>query len=70
MKIIKLFFDAANDNAFQRCFRVGFATTCHSSQRLTINQAYLIHQWNKYTDKMKYVSLSRATKYENINIYQ
>jgi energy-coupling factor transporter ATP-binding protein EcfA2 len=63
-------FDAAGDDAFQRCFRVAYATTCHSSQGLTINEGYLIHQWNRYTNKMKYVSLSRATTYENINIYQ
>ena len=66
----KIIFDAVKEDAFQRCFWVAFATTCHSSQGLTINQAYLIHQWNKYTDKMKYVALSRATEYENINIYQ
>ena len=63
-------FDAAGDDAFQRCFRVAYATTCHSSQGLTINEGYLIHQWNRYTNKMKYVALSRATTYENINIYQ
>ena len=63
-------FDAAGDDAFQRCFRVAYATTCHSSQGLTINEGYLIHQWGRYTNKMKYVALSRATTYENINIYK
>ena len=63
-------FDAVKDDVFQRCFRVAFATTCHSSQGMTINEPYLIHQWNRYTNKMRYVSLSRATEYENINIYQ
>ena len=63
-------FDAVKDDVFQRCFRVAFATTCHSSQGMTINEPYLIHQWNRYTIKMRYVALSRATEYDNINIYQ
>ena len=63
-------FDAVNNDAFQRCFRVAFATTCHSSQGMTINEPYLIHQWDRYTNKMRYVALSRATEYDNINIYQ
>ena len=66
----KITFNAVNDNIFQRCFRVAYATTCHSSQGMTINKPYLIHQFNRYTDKMKYVALSRATDYNNINIYQ
>ena len=66
----KNIFDAVNDNAFQRRFRVAFAATCHSSQGLSIKEPYLIHQWNLYTNKMRYVALSRATEYENINIYQ
>jgi len=67
-KIIQ--FNVFKDDAFQRCFRVAFATTCHSSQGLSIREPYLIHQFNRYTNKMKYVSLSRATLYEHINIYQ
>ena len=51
-------------------FWVAYATTCHSSQGLTIDKPYLIHQWNRYTNKMRYVALSRAVLYENINIYQ
>ena len=66
----KIIFDAVNDDAFQRHFRVAYATTCHSSQGLTVDKYYLIHQWNLYTNKMRYVALSRATEYENINIYQ
>ena len=62
-------FNAAENNAFQRYFRVAFATTCHSSQGLSIREPYLIHQWKRYTNKMKYVALSRATTYEHINIY-
>ena len=62
-------FDAAKDNAFQRYFRVAFATTCHSSQGMSIREPYLIHEWNRYTNKMRYVALSRSTTYEHINIY-
>jgi hypothetical protein len=62
-------FDAAENNAFQRFFRVAYATTCHSSQGMSIREQYLIHEWNRYTNKMRYVALSRSTTYEHINIY-
>ena len=66
-KTIKL--NAVENSTFQRYFRVGYAGTCHSNQGLTIKKHYLIHQWNRYNDNMKYVALSRSTDYNNINIY-
>ena len=65
-------FDAVENNAFQRCFRVAYCTTIHSSQGLSIGESYLIHQWNNenFDQRLKYVALSRARSYEIINIYQ
>ena len=53
---------------FQRLFRVAFAMTVHSSQGSTFDFPYTIHEWEKYTDEMKYVALSRCTKKEYIAI--
>jgi ATP-dependent exoDNAse (exonuclease V) alpha subunit len=53
---------------FQRLFRVAFAMTVHSSQGSTFDFPYTIHEWAKYTNEMKYVSLSRCTKKEQITI--
>ena len=60
--------NAVENSTFQRYFRVGYGGTCHSNQGLTINKPYLIHQWDRYNDNMKYVALSRSTDYNNINI--
>ena len=60
--------NAVENSTFQRYFRVGYGGTCHSNQGLTINKHYLIHQWDRYNDNMKYVALSRSTDYNNINI--
>ena len=64
-------FDAVGDDAFQRCFRVAFCTSIHSSQGLSIGDNYLIHQWNhpNFDQRLKYVSLSRARSHEIIHIY-
>jgi len=53
---------------FQKNFRIGYAFTCHSAQGLSIDTPYTIHEFNRMDQKLKYVALSRATKYENINI--
>ena len=34
-----------------------------------IREPYLIHQWQRYTNKMRYIVLSKSTTYEHINIY-
>ena len=64
-------FDAVDDDVFQRCFRICYATSIHSSQGISISEAYLIHQWNhpNFDQRLKYVSLSRARSYEIIHIY-
>ena len=43
-KFIK--FDVVKDNAFQRCFRICYCTSIHSSQGLSIGENDLIHQFN------------------------
>jgi DNA polymerase III delta prime subunit len=53
---------------FQNLFRIGYAFTCHSCQGMSIDQPYTIHEFDRMDQKLKYVSLSRATKHENINI--
>ena len=53
---------------FQKLFRIGYALTCHSCQGMSIDKPYTIHEFNRMDQKLKYVALSRATKYENINI--
>jgi ATP-dependent exoDNAse (exonuclease V) alpha subunit len=53
---------------FQKLFRIGYAFTTHSSQGLSIDKPYTIHEFNRMSKKLKYVALSRSTKYEYINI--
>ena len=53
---------------FQRLFRVAFAMTVHSSQGSTFDFPYTLHEWDKYTNEIKYVALSRTTKKEYISI--
>jgi ATP-dependent exoDNAse (exonuclease V) alpha subunit len=53
---------------FQRLFRVGFCITVHSSQGDTFDEEYTIHEFEKYTKKLKYTALSRTTKKEYVNI--
>ena len=53
---------------FQKLFRIGYAFTTHSAQGMSIDKPYTIHEFNRMDQKLKYVSLSRATKHENINI--
>ena len=57
-----------NKDDFQKLFRVGYCFTCHSSQGLTLDKPYTIHDWEKMHQKLKYVALSRSSSYENINI--
>jgi len=65
-KIIKTLKIKADE--FQKLFRIGYAFTTHSAQGMSIDKPYTIHEFNKMDQKLKYVALSRATKYENINI--
>jgi ATP-dependent exoDNAse (exonuclease V) alpha subunit len=55
-------------NDFQKLFRIGYAFTTHSSQGMSIDKPYTIHEFNRMSKKLKYVALSRSTKHEYINI--
>jgi ATP-dependent exoDNAse (exonuclease V) alpha subunit len=54
--------------AFSRLFFVAYAITTHKSQGQTFNHAYTIHEWERFSNKMKYVALTRATDKALINI--
>jgi ATP-dependent exoDNAse (exonuclease V) alpha subunit len=45
---------------FQRLFRVAYCITIHSSQGMSIDKCYTLHEWRKYDKRLKYVALSRA----------
>ena len=45
---------------FQKIMYISLCITVHKSQVQTYDKSYTIHEWYKYNNKMKYVSLSRA----------
>lgn len=53
---------------FQRMFYVSFALTVHKVQGETIREPFTIHEWSRFSNRMKYVSLSRSTCKNDINI--
>ena len=53
---------------FQNLFYVAYCITIHSSQGSTYNEPYTIHDWERLNKKLKYVSLTRSTNINNINI--
>ena len=53
---------------FQKLFYVAFCITTHKSQGCTFDHPYTIHEFKKFDDRLKYVSLSRATDMKYINI--
>ena len=53
---------------FQRFFYVAYAMTVCKSQGSTFQHSYTIHEWERYTNRLKYVSLSRASSRELINV--
>ena len=53
---------------FQQYFYVAYCITCYKVQGMTYDEEYTIHEWEKYNEEMKYVSLSRATNKDLINI--
>jgi 5-methylcytosine-specific restriction protein A len=57
-----------DSSQFTRYFAPAFCVTVHKSQGETINEPYCIWEWFKFSDKMKYVALTRTTKKEYINI--
>ena len=55
-------------NKFQSWFHVAYCITAHKSQGETIKTPYTIHDWDKMSETCKYVSLSRGTCWENVNL--
>ena len=53
---------------FQKYFLVGYATTTHSAQGMSIGEPYTIHEFGKMDQRLKYVSLSRSRSLEYIHI--
>jgi hypothetical protein len=51
---------------FQRLFYPAYCITVHASQGSTFNHKYTIHEWSRFSARMKYVALSRSTLFENI----
>jgi ATP-dependent exoDNAse (exonuclease V) alpha subunit len=49
-------------------FYIAFCITVHKAQGQTYNEPYMLHEWDKFTDRMKYVALSRATNIDHIYI--
>jgi hypothetical protein len=62
-KLIKI-----NFPDFQKLFLVGYATTTHSAQGMSIGDPYTIHEWDRMDQRLKYVALSRSRSLEYINI--
>jgi len=53
---------------FNKIFMLAFCITTHKSQGISLNEAYCIYEFNKMNKRLRYVSLSRAINYENINL--
>jgi ATP-dependent exoDNAse (exonuclease V) alpha subunit len=53
---------------FTKIFNVAYCITVHKSQGATFDEAYTIHEFNQYDERLKYVALSRATDINLINI--
>ena len=53
---------------FTRCFNLAYCITTHSSQGETFDRPYTIYQFDMMDARLRYVSLSRSTKKEYINM--
>ena len=53
---------------FTRCFNLSYCITTHSSQGETFDRPYTIYQFDMMDARLRYVSLSRSTKKEYINM--
>ena len=49
-------------------FNPAYAVTIHCSQGCTIKEPYTIHEFKRLNSRLRYTALSRATKFEHINI--
>lgn len=57
-----------NTDDIIKYFVPSYCITIHCSQGLTINEPYNIHEWHKLNEHLRYVSLTRSSKMEYINI--
>ncbi len=57
-----------NVNEFQKFFLVGYATTIHSAQGMSIGEPYTIHEWHRLDQRLKYVALSRSRDLKYIHV--
>ncbi len=55
-------------NDIPRMFNVGYCITTHKSQGETFQEPYTIYEWKKMDSTLRYVSLSRSTNKDFINI--
>jgi ATP-dependent exoDNAse (exonuclease V) alpha subunit len=53
---------------FTRMFNIAYCITVHRAQGATFDEAYTIHEFNQYDERLRYVALSRATDINLINI--
>jgi ATP-dependent exoDNAse (exonuclease V) alpha subunit len=53
---------------FLETFELAFCITVHCSQGLSIDEAYSIWEWEKFSKKMKYTAITRARRYNDINL--
>ena len=53
---------------FGKLFNLAFAITTHKSQGLTLSEPYVIYEFSKMNKRLRYVAISRASKYNYINI--
>ena len=53
---------------FTRQFNLAYCITTHSSQGATFDHPYTIYQFDMMDARLRYVSLSRSTKKEYINM--
>ena len=55
---------------FQRLFYPAYCITVQASQGDTFDHKYTIHEWSRFDKRLKYVALSRSTKFENICMWK
>jgi ATP-dependent exoDNAse (exonuclease V) alpha subunit len=53
---------------FNKLFDLAFCVTIHKSQGMTLNDKYVIYEWEKLDKRLRYVAISRATNINNISI--
>ena len=52
---------------FNTLFNSAYCITVHCSQGLTIGSDLTIHEWNKFNERLKYVSISRCKNTSQLN---